>query len=119
MRLITIAIIFVLFGLLFGGQPALARGSADKGFVTRIDSSADNLVYVYVDGAITEVPPACATFTASAKRWVFNGSTTSGKIMLAKILAAASTKNKIKVYGGNSCSLMSNTETLGILEVYY
>lgn len=118
MRLfITINAILIL-SLAFSNF-AFARGAAGLGFVVATTSSADGLLYVYVDGAITETPPSCATFTSQVKRWVFNGTTASGKIMLAQILTAASTKKKIKLWGSNNCDLTSNTETLGLLEVSY
>lgn len=115
-KIILMAIAILILNLTYSNF-ANARGAAGLGMVKATTSSLDGLVYVYVDGVLTETPPACATFTSQVKRWVFNGSTAGGKIMLAQILTAAATKNKVKIWGSNTCDLMGNTEHLGYLKL--
>lgn len=58
--------------------------------------------------------PSCATVTY---RFAFDSTTPAGRSQLALLLTAYAMGKTVLVYGNNSCSVWSDTETMDFLQV--
>lgn len=98
-----------LFIVAFFGASGSVLAGTQTGHVVHIHVRAsDGLVYVILDGALSN-RPACATINY----WMIkNENSTSGKQQLAQLLAAKASGQEITLVGSNTCTRWSDGEDI-------
>jgi len=104
MKIINICII--IFCALFSST--VYSGSADYAVINKVDFMEPGIIVVYTDGLRTGAP-ACAT---QPNRFVVDGTTPSGKVLLNGLVLTYSLKKSVRFVGNNTCSVYGNTETI-------
>jgi hypothetical protein len=72
------------------------------------------MLFFNVDGTRTTVP-SCAA--AQPIRWVVDGTTASGQMMVATILTAFSQHKSMYIYGTGACAEFTGIESIALLVV--
>jgi hypothetical protein len=103
-----------LVASLFVASTSVMAAGAQTGVVTLIEEPSEGYFLVTLSNAATGTRPGCAT---SANRFGVNATTTGGSKRYALILYAASLGKTVAFAGTNTCTVWSDTETIGVLTV--
>ena len=94
--------------------PDANASSYGVGNITSYYVLTTGLIVFYLYPAATGMP-SCAT----TQRFAFDPTTTAGKIQYASFQSAFLSNKVITVWGGSTCSLWSDSETMGNFVVTY
>jgi hypothetical protein len=101
--------------LLFTFAPRIGHSGDTAGLITELLVSNDfpDRVLVRLTGSNTALP-ACST---ANNRYVLDSSTNTGKQIYASLLSAVHTGTAVTLLGFDTCSLVSNSESLRALRI--
>jgi hypothetical protein len=91
--------------------PSLAS-SAGNGSINTLLPISGGLLFFSHTGART-AKPACAT----QDRWVINGTTDGGRIIISTLLSAYALGKQVSVQGNGACGNWTDTETVDYIIV--
>jgi hypothetical protein len=110
------ALLLSLSGLCAVVPVLSGRASASDsgiGSITQVISNNSGRVFVTQNGS-RSTRPACAV----DPRWVINGSTETGKAMLASMLTAYATNRQILILGTGACADWGDSESIAAFYIY-
>jgi hypothetical protein len=109
-QLLRSARIFFLLAIFFASAPSFA-GSVSLGYVITTITQQDGVFFVSTSG-VRAGTPTCAT---NATRFVLNGGTTNGQLVVANILTAYASGKQIAISGTGDCSFWGDTESISYI----
>ena len=98
----------ILLTAMLALTPVAAQAStANSGYITSYTPQIGGKFFFTTDGGRT-AQPGCST----SNRWVVDGGTAGGQVLVAGLLTAYAQHNQVSISGSGACNVWGDTEDL-------